>query len=180
MSNLALKAVVVLALPVIVFVAGALIMQTLSGRKPQADDRKPLNQRFGGYDSAAVSRHWTILREDNALDAERSFLKLDLVFPLLYGGALAASLLIAWQALGLPFGRAWLIAPVAVTVLSDWTENLVQLGQLRRFMESKALQASLIQIASAATILKLLFFTVSFLMVVGFAAIVFARALKWG
>lgn len=178
MSNLAVKAVVVLALPIVVFLAGAIVMQTLSGRT--LGDREPLNQRVRGYDAAAVKRHWEILKNDEVLEAEQCFLELDLAFPLLYGGALAASLLIAWKALGLPFGRAWLIAPVAITILSDWTENLIQLGQLRRFIDGKALQASLIQIASVATILKLLFFGVSFLMVAGLAGIIFARAQKWG
>jgi len=50
------------------------------------------------------------------------------------------------------------MGPVAVTVLADWTENLLQLGQLRRYTEDgeAGLQPGWIRIASAATNLKML------------------------
>ena len=165
MSHIVLRAAVIVALPALVFFGGAEIMTRLSGRArvaqrlarlPEAD-RKPLNQR-PHYDRAAVERQWAALDEDaDALAAEARFLELDLVFPLLYGGAFAAALLMAWAALGRPFNPAWLIALVGVTVISDWTENLLILQQLTRYTTrgAPALDSTRIAVASGATLVKL-------------------------
>src|SRR3954465_10963180 len=117
------------------------------------EDQKPVQQRLG-YDVGAVNRHWGAF-DNTALGLERRFLKLDLVFPFLYGAALSASSLRAWATLGRPFRPWWLMAPVAVTVLADWTENLVQLGQPRHYTEGgeAGLQPGWIRIPSPATIL---------------------------
>ena len=176
----------ILAMPIIIFRGGAWVMSKMTNRqyvtsvlcrKAAPADRRPLNRRLG-YDLSAVNRHWGAL-DDTAINIEQRFLQLDLVFPVLYGTAFAASLLMAWAMLGRPFHLAWIIVPVAVIVLSDWTENLVQLGQLRRFLDGDetALQASWIHIASAATTLKLLFFVGSSVFLVGLviAVVVGAR-----
>jgi hypothetical protein len=111
MANLILKAILLIALPVAVFVSGAWIMGQLVGREyvthrlgenANAADRKPLNQRVAGYNSAELERHWGAL-DHNALVIEQRFLEFDLVFPFLYGAALAGALLLAWVALGRPF-----------------------------------------------------------------------------
>jgi hypothetical protein len=117
----------------------------------------------------AVSRHWAVLKETALLRAEQRFLELDLIFPFFYGAALATSLLIAWAALDRPFSPARLIAPVAITVLADWTENLVQLRQLSRYIDGgeAALQSGWIQLASVATVIKLVFFVGSSLFLGG-------------
>jgi hypothetical protein len=122
-------------------------------------DRKPLNMRVTGYDAAAVRRHWGAL-DPRALAAVRGLLKLDLIFPLVYGAGLAVGLLLAWSSLERPFSRAWLVLPVAITMVADWTENVVQLHQLARFQASAAhpLHAGMIRIASVATVVKLLLF----------------------
>ena len=88
---------------------------------------------------------------------------MDLVFPTLYGTALAVSLVTASAMLGSPVHVAWVVAPVVVTVLADWVENLVQLDQLRNYIESgeTGLVARWIHVASTATIIKLLFFSIS-------------------
>jgi hypothetical protein len=188
MSRLAVKLVIVLTLPLAAFSTGAWIMAKLSDRDyvtqrlsqlPDARDRKPLNQRLCGYDAAAVGCHWGAL-DETALRNERRFLRLDLVFPFLYGAALVACLWMAWAALGRPSPPAWLLAPVAVTVLADWTENLVQLAQLRRYVESgtAGLQPGWIQVASTATVLKLLFFVGTVLFLVGLVAAVAIQAGK--
>ena len=185
MGSLAGKLAVMLTLPVLVFWGGVWVMSILSDRPcvvrrpdqlPAPEDRKPLNQRFG-YDVGEVTRHWGAL-DDAAFGAEQRFLELDLVFPFLYGAALATSLLIGWATLGRPFHPAWLLAPVAVTMLADWTENLVQLGQLQHYREGggAALQAGWIPVASTATILKLLFFYGSSLFILVLMGVMVVRA----
>jgi hypothetical protein len=154
-----------LALPAAVFCGGVWAMSRLPGRDhvarrlselPDPADRKPLNRRFG-YGGRAVRRHWGAL-DDRALRAERHLLRLDLAFPLAYGAAFAVSLVMAWEALGRPHSAAWPLLPVALAMLADWTENLVQLGQLGRFVDGgdDALQPSWIRVASTATAVKLL------------------------
>jgi hypothetical protein len=176
MSKLAVNVIIMLTLPVVVFLLGRWVMSEMSNRQyvmqrleaAAKDDRKPLNVRLG-YDLHAVSRHWAVLKEATLLRAEQRFLELDLIFPFFYGAALATSLLMAWAALGRPFSPAWLIAPVAITVLADWTENLVQLRQLSRYIDGgeAALQSGWIQLASVATVMKLVFFVGSSLFLGG-------------
>ena len=179
MSSVVLKVISILALPVFVFLAGAWIMAAASGRErvderlqqhAAAEDRRPLNQRFR-YDRAAVERHWGAL-DEGALEAERTFLELDLVFPLAYGAAFAFSLLMAWASLGRPLNPAWLLVIVGLTVVSDWVENLVLLEQLRRYLSGGAepLQSAWIATASVATTLKLLSFTVMSIVLLALSA----------
>jgi hypothetical protein len=161
----ALKAAAILVLPAIVFFAGAAILTQLSGRalsmarfatlaKP---DRTPLNSRLR-YDKAAVQRHWGALdpkSQGPALAAETRFLEIDLVFPLVYGGAFLAALLLGWALLGRTFNPTFLVLAVAIAVLADWTENLTMLGQIEAFAAGDALSAHRIALASAATLVKL-------------------------
>jgi hypothetical protein len=127
--------------------------------------------RIGGYDAAAFDRYWNAL-DGEARARERYFLQLDLVFPLLYGAGLAAALFLAREALGRPLHLAWLLAPVALTVAADWTENLVHLDQARRHVEEggAGLHPGWIQAASAATMVKLGFFTLTCVLLLGLAA----------
>jgi hypothetical protein len=161
MSKLAVNVIIMLTLPVVVFLLCRWVMSEMSNRQyvmqrleaAAKDDRKPLNVRLR-YDLHAVSRHWAILKEAALLRAEQRFLELDLIFPFCYGAALATSLLMAWAALGKPFSPAWLIAPVAITVLDiDGDEA--------------ALQSDWIQLASVATVMKLVFFVGSSLFLGG-------------
>lgn len=87
-----------LALPAVVFVGGAWLMTELAQREAVVarhraylaeNDQTPLNQRFH-YDVNDVRRHWDAL-DPVTLASERTFLELDLVFPLLYGGAFGGS-----------------------------------------------------------------------------------------
>lgn len=188
MSNIVMKLIIMLALPVAAFLAGSWMMSKMCDRHyviqrisslPDIKDRKPLNQRFAGYDVDAVSRYWAAF-DETAFRSEQCFLKLDLGFPFLYGGALLISLLMAWTMLGKPFHPAWLMAPVVITILADWTENLVQLVQLRAYLESGAagLHVFWIQIASMATVLKLTFFVGTVLFLLGLISAVIIDALK--
>ena len=165
MLALVVKVVAMICLPLVVFLAGSRFMAKLSNQDhvvqmlnqlPDRADRTLLNRRFAGYDDAAVARHWGAL-DAAALGEQRLALEIDLVFPLCYGAAFLASLLCAWMSLGRPFHFYWLLAPVSVTLLADWTENTFQLVQLRRFAEGPvhSLQPGFIKIASAGTMIKL-------------------------
>lgn len=186
MGRLILHAFLLLALPAAVFIGGAWTTAHVAGRQRAIDqlrekadprDRKPLNQRVTGYRLPDVQRHWGALDRE-ALTVERRFLELDLVFPLFYGLCLGGALLVAWIALGRPFHAAWLGLPVVVTVLADWTENTVALAQLRLYMEkgSAGLQPAWIQVASIATVLKLVFFTGASLLLVYLVVSMVVRA----
>jgi len=151
-----------LFLPIVVFGGGAWIASAVSGRHTTVN-LKPLNQRLG-YDTQAVAQYWGAINSSGRR-AEQRFLELDLVFPTLYGLALAISLLSASAMLRGSVHAAWFIVPVVVTVVADWIENLVHLDQLRNYIESgeKGLSAGWVQLASTATIVKLLFGGISFL-----------------
>lgn len=161
------EVVFILGLPTVAFLGGVWLMTQLSGREQETEflstldssDAKPLAGRFS-YDVDAVARQWGKLRDAGLLRIERYFLELDLIFPFLYGGALAVGLLLAWAALDRPFSPLWIMAPVAVTMIADWTENLVQLAQMNRFQVDQAgLQQGWIGAASIATSLKVVFFS---------------------
>jgi hypothetical protein len=185
MKSIAVTAVLMLFLPLAVFLGGARLLLALSGReqvvqqlerKASVEDRKPLYQRLH-YDVSAVQRQWGVL-DAQALEAERKFLVLDLVFPLFYGAALLISLLLGARLVAPAMNPEWLVGCVAVTILSDWTENLLQLNQLRRFAAggAAALDAKWIAVASIATVSKLLFFSLSSLAIVVLAGLAIARS----
>jgi len=173
MGTLIVRAIVLLSLPLIVFVLGGDLMLRLSdpGKlrdKIQAEKHlKGLGLRINGYDLAAVKTYWGALKDGEALDAERRMLEIDLVFPFFYGAAFAVALLFAWATLGRPFHPVWILAPLFIEVVADWTENLIQLSQLKLFNAGAALQPGSIQIASIATILKVWLFCVSYFLVMG-------------
>ena len=149
--------IVMLALPTVVFIGGGLALAKLSGRQIP-DGFKPLNRRWSGYNADEAACYWSAAERKNP-GAERRFLEMDLVFPFLYGGALAAGLLIGWALLGRLFSPAWLLAPVVIALIADWTENLAQINQLGRF--PGRLQESCIRIASMATVTKMIFLNFS-------------------
>lgn len=161
------RIILALALPTLVFVSGASLMSRWTDRQAVRerltrdfpDNPRPLNMRFG-YDVATARGLWSSL-DPSMRESEQQFLKLDLVFPLVYGAGLAAGLLLAWGAAARPVNPAWLIALVGITILADWTENLTQLQQLRQFVTDQRLDAGWIGLASAATMVKLTFFIAS-------------------
>lgn len=155
------KVSLAIGIPTVVFAVFALLMMDLTGRNqfPQTDDpaSMPLNSRITGYDTVDVSEYWHWLGTDGRA-TEKRFLQADLVFPILYGAGLLAGLLLASADGNRRLGKGWLIAPVFITVLADWTENLVQLNQFSRYTKNISLQTIWIQIASFATSIKLFFF----------------------
>ena len=165
-----LVALTMLGFPLAVFLGAGYTVQELSGRIPKHGERG-LGMRFG-YDAATIERVWTPddpAKRKRAIDGERLFLKLDLLFPIFYGFALATGILIGLAAAGFPSGSSLALVPVAVSVVADWTENAAQLRLLAEFEARRQLSASLVQIASAATVTKLLALIVSMATVVGLA-----------
>jgi hypothetical protein len=80
--------------------------------------------------------------------------------------------------LGRTFNPAWVLAPIFVLILADWTENLVQLGQLKRYLDGIDVQESWIKIASIATTIKMLFLYGTWAILGGLALLLIIRAFK--
>lgn len=178
----AVTALLMLALPVLLFLAGGIGMMRATGRarfrRRRAEPASvPLNFRLRGYDAAAAAAYWRWLGADGRT-AERRFLHADMLFPLVYGGAMLASLQAGWQALGQPVPLAMLASPVVATVVADWVENLLHLAQLARFEAGGPVGGRVIRLAAAATSAKLLCFALSALLVVALAVAVLGTGLR--
>ena len=179
--NVKVSAVVVaVATPVVVFFVIAKAMSTLSGRDAalaasRPPNPKPLNTRWS-YRVDDVAEFWGALGPAGDV-AEQRFLKYDLVFPLAYGGTLAASLLWLGRQAGLP-GTVLLVAPVVVGVISDWTENVVQLQQIQLYTAKgrQALQRRAVRIASIATAVKLGSLCTAYMTLVGLGLFLIRKA----
>jgi len=169
--------IVMLALPIAVFFGGVWAMSQWSGRQ-SVPGQMPLNRRWH-YDASAVESYWKALSE-SGFRAEKRLLELDLVFPFFYGGALATGMLLGWAALGRTFSPAWLLAPVAVTILADWTENLVHLRAMSRWIapDKIAEEAGWVRVATTATTIKLVFFYGSLLTIASLALVLLVRAFR--
>ena len=166
------------AMPVVVFFVVGTAMSIVTGRQAalahaHPPDLKPLNMRIS-YNVDDVDRFWGALGA-NGLTAEQRFLKADLLFPTIYGGALAASLwwlcrLIGWS-VTIP------LAAVTIGAVADWTENLVQLELLRRYAQTgrAGLDPHTVQIASVATLVKLAGVSAAFLLLLILAVLAIAR-----
>lgn len=163
MSDALLKSLAIFLFPGVVFIVGAWLLGALApGRK--VDGQKPLNQRWGGYTKTEVHGYWSAL-DDRGQRAEQRFLKLDLVFPAVYGAALCASLVATARMVGEPV-LVWPIVLVVVSMAADWVENLVQMDQLRAYREhgDAGLSPGRIQVASIATVVKLVGVVASYLL----------------
>ena len=108
---------------------------------------------------------------------EKQLRGLDLLFTLAYGGIIAAGLWWVWTTAGNPFHPAWIIAPLAVIMTSDWTDHLIHLPQLRHYVPSneERLETLVIQIASYATVIKLWFTLGLYVSLAGLAVRVIVR-----
>ena len=177
MTKVIVQALIIIALPTFVFVGGGWLMSEISGRALPAN-QTPLGQRFG-YDADDARSHWSAFN-DKALRAEQRFLELDLVYPFLYGSALAFSLFIAWTSLGRPFNSLWLVTPSLIMVCADWTENVAQLHEMKRFINDRAttLNPNWIRIASIATTLKWVFVAGVSLFLISLVVVMICRSLR--
>ena len=172
MGTLIVRAIVLLALPLVVFLGVGYLMQRLSDPsklgKQVKKDYTGLGLRCTGYNLEQAKTYWSELKKAGALDAEQRMLEMDLVFPFIYGAAFAGALLCAWAALGRTFHPVLILTPLFVEVVADWIENLIQLKQIKLFAANAAsVQEGWIQIASLATILKYWLFIVSYILVIG-------------
>ena len=131
----------------------AAIPQPTNGNQ---DIPKPRNHRWYGYGTDAASAYCCWLTSGGR-QAQGQFLTLELLFPFLYGGALAVSLWWVWMALEQPFHPAGILVPLALITLADWLENLVQAAQLRYFTSSHepCAKSLWIQLASCSTVMKI-------------------------
>ncbi len=164
MASMILKTLFSLGFPVVVLLSGDKALSQASGRTAVIDhltqgkqgELEPLNRRWFGYGTEAAREYWDWLSSVGR-QAEIRFLLMDLVFPLFYGGALAASLWWVWVTVGRPFHPAWIVAPLAMVLTADWTENLIQVAQLRHYVLSSEgrIQNLWLQISSCATTIKL-------------------------
>jgi len=164
-----IKLLTAIVLPIAVFFIGGYLMLNLTGRDafPQtsAPESVPLHFRIGSYTAEQVQAYWNWLGPEGR-GAELRFLEVDLLFPVIYGGAILLALFIIRSGLARPLKPQWLVVPVGITMAADWVENLVHWQQLRRFLKDEPVQAAWLQFASLATSTKIVFFTLSALLLV--------------
>ena len=157
-----LRAILIFVLPLAVMVGGLVVLDKVTEHK---DIQKRLREHgiralsIGFYGAETMSARWQALKKTpDLIPKERYFLKADLVFPLVYGGALIVGLLVAWNILGRPFGIALLLASIAICMAADWSENLLQLSQIDNLLLPKddqpQLSHILIAVAGVATAVK--------------------------
>jgi hypothetical protein len=169
----------ILLLPLLVLNGGGSLLQRISGRRLVAiqlqkltdkKDRQGLGLRFQGYNAAQVKTHWGGLGADERV-IEQHFLWMDQVFAPLYGFAFYYALSQASQYLDDPLPPAALIALVCAMVVADWTENTLQLQQLRRLDsgEDAELQTGWVRVASIATQIKLACVSIAVALLLGFS-----------
>ena len=146
-----------------IFAGGVYLMTTASGHRGvdtalRQAGKEALNMRLRPYGADEAKAVWQVIADTpGGMQAERASLRLDLVFPLLYGGALAFLMLVMLFTVGAGGYSAAFLAPVLLAVIADWTENAIHLRQLARFETAPAdVSAFMIRIASTATSAKLI------------------------
>lgn len=153
-----LTTLLIVALTLVALLGGGLLELKLSGWQRPSRGQRPLFIRLAGYSVGDVAAYWKdVAAKDVDLRAERRFLEMDLIFPFVYGGSLCASLLLLRVLLGRSFPPELPVSLVAITMVADWTENLIQLRELGRFVSKGAagLEVGWIRWASIATTTKL-------------------------
>ena len=126
------------------------------GMEAESPMTTSLDLRWFGYGTSMARKYWTWLAAARR-QAERTFLTLDMLFPVFYGGALAASLSWIWVTLDRPFHPAWIVAPLAVILIADWTEQLIDLAQLCQYasVNTGHLDGLWIRLSGCSTTIKL-------------------------
>lgn len=164
MAPMILKTFLSLGFPLVVLPGDDKVLSRAGGRAAAIDhltqgkqgEPKPLNLRWFGYDTNAAKGYWDWLTCVER-QAEKTFLTKDVLFPFVYGGALAASLWWVWATVGRPFNPAWIVAPLAMILTADWIEHLIQLAQLRHYVLSNEgrMHNFWIQVSSGTTTITL-------------------------
>jgi hypothetical protein len=160
MMRRVVPALVALAFPVAFFLGFGQLQSWHSGRDAAMQAaglsmRDTLNTRWH-YDAQDIDRFWSALQETGRA-AERKFLLEDLIFPVLYGGALAFSLLWLLPRTQLSWTPRLVVLPVVAGVIGDWTENLTQLALLRSYVPQHpdSLNSIAVNLSTFATAVKL-------------------------
>ena len=153
---LVLRSLVCVAVPLTVLLGGGALMNKASARvfpsEGSGEPLKPLNQRYLGYDTAAVTAYFDGLGTGKGKEGERRFLEFDLVFPTVFAAALVAGLWMSAKAAGQRRPPLWAVGLIVIGLVADWTENLTQ---LRLLDAPLPLDDSVVNQASSATIVKL-------------------------
>lgn len=156
------KVLFLLALPFAILIVGGAWMNFTSQRYVVPGT---LNTRLQGYGLEEVNFvRYEVNKFKNGFAEEGHFLRLDFLFPCVYGIAIAASLATLWNKLGQPFRIVWLFMPLAFAIVGDWTENYFQLTYLFASVAQDP-PAHAVRIASFATQVKLVGLLVSLAMV---------------
>lgn len=181
MTRITLISIALIAFPTIVSLFGGWLMLEVSGRErleaPAAKEIKPLQQRPFGYTDAEAQTYWNALGPAGQ-HAELRLLKMDLLFVLLYGGAIAFATVMAWTLLETRFSAFWFLIPIFIVMVADWSETSLHLNQLGRFADGGALDAGTIRLASSFTIAKLWLICVSAVVVIAMVAVVFVNGVR--
>ena len=119
MAPMILKAWLAVGFPAVLVLGDGRALFVVCGRaaainqlpREKDEEPKPLSRSWFGYRTTAAKEYWDWVTFVGR-QAEEKFLILDLLFPLVYGGALAASLWWVWETLESPFHPAWIAAPV--------------------------------------------------------------------
>jgi len=179
MTGTTVNAIMAVIFPIAVLLGGGWALDRFSGRAAAFKQLtseghripRPLNMRWLGYGIESAWSYWVAL-QDHGRRAERTFLRFDLWFPFFYGGAFAASLWWVWPISKEPFPLIWIAVPIlAIALIADWTENLIQLNQLGRYQDvpssTGSLQGAWIRAASCATVIKLWFMSSLYVGLIG-------------
>ena len=163
MATIVLNTFMVLGHPIEVLLGGDPNMSDPSGlaaamtQRPPGDQRRlePLNPGWFGYRLEGAKKCWP-WRKGAGCRAGEKFFTLGLLLSLIYGGLLAVSLGWVWLEVGRPFHPAWIGAPLAIILTADWTEQLIQVAQLRHYLSSDEvrIQNFWIEVFSCATMIR--------------------------
>lgn len=143
MQNIATFLLIAIFLLFILMVGGA-VMEWLSGRDtvktrladlPDKKDRLGFEKRINGHTVKDVKTYWQILGLDEKV-IELRLLKMDLVFPLIYGGTFLYSYHLASTLIIQSFPFATGVSLVVIAIFADWAEDLILIDQFKRSIHS--------------------------------------------
>lgn len=171
-----------IALPILVTIVAGKLMVEVSGRDrivQSITDKggtvpKALQRRFFGYDPSEANAYFDALGSAGRW-ADIRLLQFDLLFPLLYGTALAFSIVTLRSALDIRASLAWFLIPVIAAIVADWIETAILLQQMKNFDLTGTLDEGQIKLASIATITKSVSITLSAVLIILFAVALLIR-----
>ena len=136
--------------PGAVLAIGGHLLERVSGLARYADAVKLpfIHTRFAGYDIEAVRTQSKELGTEG-LAAYRRMLRWDLLFPIVYGSALIWTITRLWALIAPDTPTCtWVFLLPLVTMVADWSENIILLSQTKSLAEKPSPGA--IRVASRA------------------------------